>query len=376
MKSKQFIPERLIEAREIRGYTKADLARFLSVSRQAISQFEKGTTQPGSSTLIALTRILRVPLDYFFTIRPRESTRTSPIYFRKRNAATKISRIQGSRFEEWFADINEYLLRYFDFPEIRILDYSAEPSSIVEDDIEEIALSLRQHWGLGQGPISNMTRLVENNGFMLGRTKLSGLMDSYSCWRTNGRANIIITNSAISSVRYRFDIAHELGHLVLHRHIDEHEFEAPENHKLFEDQANAFASAFLMPANAFAKDFLSASLDALIYLKKRWLVSIQAIALRCFNLSLISESQKDYVFKKLSLMDGRKKEPLDNEIPIEVPVLLSRSLQILIEKGIATQEQLLSDLNLPVQELADLSNLNEDIFNRDNVTRLELKDSL
>lgn len=374
MINKQFIPERLIEAREIRGYTKADLARFLGLSRQAISQFEKGTTLPGSSTLIALTRVLRMPLDYFFTNRPRSSTRTSPIYFRKRNAATKISRIQGSRLEEWFADINEYLSQYFDFPEIRMLDYNNEPSTIVDDDIEEIALQLRQYWGLGQGPISNMTRLIENNGFMLGRIKLSGLMDSYSCWR-EARANIIITNAAISSVRYRFDIAHELGHLILHRHIDEHEFEDSENHKLFEDQANAFASAFLMPATAFAKDFLSSTLDALIYLKKRWLVSIQAIAMRCLDLSLISETQKDYVFKKLSLMDGRKKEPLDNEIPIENPVLLSRSLGILIEKGIATQEQLLADLSLPVQELADLSNLNPDIFDRDNVIGLKLKDS-
>lgn len=364
---KIFIPERLIEAREVRGYTKADLARQLGISRQAISQFEKGTTSPGSSTIISLTRILRMPLNYFFTERPRMNSRTSPLYFRKRNSATKISRIQGARLEEWFADIVGFLSSYFDMPDVRVLDCDKEPKLVSRRDIESLALELRRFWGLGLGPINNLTRLLENHGLILGKTKLSGLMDSYSCWRQS-KANIILTNANISSVRFRFNLAHELGHLILHRHIDEHEFESRENHKLFEDQANAFASSFLMPEETFVNDFLSPSIEALLYLKKRWLVSIQAIAIRCLQLSLISESQYENIFRTLNARyDGRRKEPLDNEIPMEVPILVSHSMQVLIDKGIASQEKILMDLNLPIQELVDFSNLSIDVFDRDNV---------
>ncbi len=375
MKNNKFIPERLTEAREIRGYTKADLSNLLGLSRQAISQFENHTSIPSVSTLISLSQVLEMPLNYLLTQRPRTSTRTSPIFFRKYNSATKMNRIQATRLEEWFTDIYEYLSKYFDFPSINLFEYNDYFTTIEDDDIEDLSLKLRKFWGLGDGPISNMTRLVENNGLTIGKTKLSGKLDSYSCWRGQ-RTNIILTSSARSAVRLRFDIAHEIGHLILHKYIDEEEFEDSTRHKVIEEQANKFASALLMPATTFVQDFISSSLEALLYLKKRWLVSIQAIAIRCYDLGLINENQKEYIFKRLNLIYGRKKEPLDDEIILETPVLLSRGLENLIDSGIITRDELLKELNLPIQQLIELSSIDPKFFDlksHENVIELKIK---
>lgn len=370
----RFRPERLKEAREIRGYTMVDLANALNISRQAISQFEKGTAKPNMANLIRISSILNVPLYYFLRDRASSSSRTSPIYFRRFNTATKKHRVQAIRYEEWITYIFEFLNNYLNFPKPNLIQSNIDFTKLTNDQIEEIALQLRRHWMLSDRPISNITMLLENNGIIIGHKNLSGKLDSFSCWHCD-RPNVVLTNNNRSAVRTRNSAMHEIGHLVLHRDVTDEELENARWHKLIENQANRFASAFLMPITTFTNDFISTSEDALRILKRRWLVSMKAIVRRASDLRLINESQLINAYKKLS--PYRKKEPLDDDIPMEKPVLLSRGINMLINDGFITRPQLLDELNLPIKDIIELTCLDSNYFDvesEENVVNIKMKE--
>lgn len=374
MQNNRFRPLRLKEARELRGYTMVDLANALNITRQAISQFENGTSKPSMANLIRISNILNVPLYFFLRDRPRSSPRTSPIYFRKFNSATKKNRTQAIRYEELFTDIFEYLNNFLNFPTPNLIDIDIDFTKLTNQHIEEIALQLRKYWMLSEHPISNITMLLENNGIVIGHKSLSGKLDSFSCWHRN-RPNILLTNNNRTAVRTRWNAIHEVGHLVLHKDVTEEELESVKWHKIIEDQANRFASAFLMPANTFTKDFISTSMDALLYLKRRWLVAIKAIARRASDLGFINESQLINTYKKLA--PYKNQEPLDDEIPTEKPVLLSRGIKMLINDGMITKTKLLDDLNMPTKDLIELTCSDPKYFefeSEKNIINLNLKE--
>ena len=128
--------------------------------------------------------------------------------------------------------LNDWVDQKFDLVDPNVPDYrGATP--------EAAALSLRQSWGLGEQPIKNMVHLLESNGirvFSLAENCVE--VDAYSVWR--GPRPFIFLNMGKSGERRRFDAAHELAHLVLHRHGCPNGVEA-------EKEAHAFAGAFLMP---------------------------------------------------------------------------------------------------------------------------------
>ena len=360
-----FIPDRLKEAREIRGYTQTELANLLGVSRQAISQFENKMAVPSAKSLAELALVLRLPVRYFTTERPRTTRRTSPIFFRKYDSAIKRVRIIADRYEQWFADTVDVLSRYLDFPKPNIPILDIDFKNLDDDDIEEIALNVRTHWGLGKGAISNLALLLQNNGILITRINLSDSIDSFSCWR-EFRPTIALVSNNKSSVRSRFNAAHELAHLVLHRYVQEEDLENKALHSLIEEQAHKFASAFLMPAESFSKDFIAPSIPLLESMKKKWLVSIAAMVMRGADLGFISENQKSNIYRQLSLKGYRKKEPLDDDLKPEKPVLLERAINMLMEEKLLSIEELLEALQFPVSDLKEIASIDHALLDFDN----------
>jgi Zn-dependent peptidase ImmA (M78 family) len=81
------------------------------------------------------------------------------------------------------------------------------------DEIEEIALSVRKHWGLGLGPLSNVLALLESKGIVLCHYELEGeSVEAFSFWN-GSRPFIFMASEKEAGVRRRYDLAHELGHL-------------------------------------------------------------------------------------------------------------------------------------------------------------------
>ena len=332
--------ERIKEAREICGFPQTALAGLVGVKRQAISAYEKDKIKPSSETLFAIASVTGFPIPFFLNERPRgDSVRTAPISFRKFKVATKAAGLQAAQYESLFADIYYYLAHYINFHPAKIpLNLDIDYRSLTMSTIEDIASSVRRDWGLGNGPIPDMMRLLENKGIIIADIELPNTLDAVSTWR-HDRPFILLSDS--TSCRHRFNLGHELGHLVLHQMVPKEAFEDQDSLNKLEKQAHRFAGAFLFPAASVRSEYFSNSMAALKNLKSRWKISIQAISMRLFDLGLINKHQVKYILINLG---SRKNEVLDDTIQREKPSLIRRAFEMLLDDRILSLRNVLDDL--------------------------------
>jgi Zn-dependent peptidase ImmA (M78 family) len=222
------------------------------------------------------------------------------------------------------------------------VDYPAETG---DASPEAAASTLRAHWGLGELPVKNMIKLLESKGVRVYSLAIDAKeVDAFSMW--HGERPFIFLNTFKSEEHCRFDAAHELGHLVLHRHG------SPQGPDI-EREANAFASAFLMPkASVLAQAPRQITLHSLVHLKRYWSVSVAALNYRLHVLGLTS----DWVYRTLCIQlaeEGyRTKEP--ESIPHERSLLLEKVFGALKEERVSRRD-IAAQLNLSAEELGALT---------------------
>jgi Zn-dependent peptidase ImmA (M78 family) len=162
---------------------------------------------------------------------------------------------------------------------------------------EDAARSLLRSLNIDEEPV-DPAKIVEAIGaslvFAAMEPSISGMLI-----REPGRTTIGV-NRGHALVRRRFTIAHELGHLRLHRgrslildaavrvNLRDPESAAATNRE--EIEANAFAAALLMPEEliirAAASSKITAPEDLSSWLAARFKVSVQAMNFRLVNLGL------------------------------------------------------------------------------------------
>ena len=227
----------------------------------------------------------------------------------------------------------------FTLPKPNILDLS------YETDPDVSASSLRQYWSLGEKPVSNLMGLLETNGVrMFSLSENTASVNAFSFWR-DAKPFVFLNNfkTAESSI---FDAAHELGHLVMHKHGD------PKETRSAEREANAFASAFLMPAkDVRARMPRRITLDIVLKAKLRWRVSAMAMAYRLNSLRLLSDWQYKSVCIELGRRGYRMGEPVGIERETST-VWRKVLLQLWSEK--TTKNDIAESLHLPLDELEGL----------------------
>jgi Zn-dependent peptidase ImmA (M78 family) len=121
-------------------------------------------------------------------------------------------------------------------------------------------------------------------------------------------------------------MAHELGHGVMHRGI---RTGTPDT----EEQADYFASAFLLPRTAFRREFWTGGrLDwsHLLELKKRWGTSVGALVRRAYDLNVIDAATYRRARKHMYAQGWANGEP--EERPADRPELLEAALAALRAK--------------------------------------------
>lgn len=333
-----FSPGRLREIREVRGLSQVQLAEMLDVTNAAISAYEKGRSRPSGAVLESVASRLAVPVDFF--LRPERETRDGVVYYRSLSSATKRSRTRAQHRLQWLIDIVDYLGTYVELPEVNLPQFNVpdNPLELGGDEIESVANSAREYWGMGSGPVVNMTRLVENQGIVACLDNLeSHALDSLT-FRTSGRPYIMIGVDKGTAVRWRYDTAHELGHLVLHSHLDQRTVSRTIEAKEIEAQAHRFAGAFLLPLAPFADDLYSASLDTLYNMKAKWRVSIGAMIVRATTAGLIKGDATEKLWKNLSRRGWRRHEPLDDQLEPERPRMLEEAHAVIRREGHSAQE--------------------------------------
>ena len=346
------IPERIKEAREARGFTLDSFAQALGKSRQAIAQFETGQSSPSGETLSRIIALTEQPLAFFVSM-PARPVNGSTIFWRSLKKMEQHHRRRIARRLQWASDIVSLVDEYIELPVVDIPNWDFDPETAEENDIEDAAEFLREYWGLGFGPISNLSYFLESKGFIVIREDVyCPDMDGVSSW-INGRPYIFLSGEVASGPRDLFNLAHELGHIFLHAGVEVNDKNLP----AIEKQANRFASAFLMPMETFSKEVFGTSIEFFKTLKRRWGVAIAAMAYRCKDLNIITDNQYAYIFRQMNSLKIRKIEPLDDEFKVANPHLLKSAVKMLVENNVCNRPEIEERLGLNLRDVETLSNL-------------------
>lgn len=361
---RRLIPARLLEARIAQRMTQTDVANRVGVKRQSISAYESGIKQPEPDTMRAIAESLEQPMGFFTRGELATFGPASTNFYRKVGADTKRRNLACDTYSDWLAQTAFAFDELVNYPKMDIPFY--EPASessnrYSDEEIEGIAEKVREYFGLGLGPISNVVRLLESKGVIVSRVVIPGeKIEAFSFWR-GSRAFVFLASDKNSAARSRLDAAHELGHLCLHRWVGSEEIEDPKTLKAIEKEADRFAGAFLLPRKSFPNEVYSPRLLAFLDLKQRWKVSIQAMVYRCKTLGIFDDQQTTNLYKEISRKNWRTKEPFDGEdgLPLEQPLLLAKVVEMVINAGKFKRDELKERLGFSAKWIEQLSGVPE-----------------
>ena len=336
-----FSASRLTVARCRRGLTKRALAEMIDHSAQSLTNYEDKARQPPTDVVQRLSFALGFPPSYFYesdlhlvgaetvTFRARRSLKSS---MRDKALAT------GALATEI---ISPAIRRRFNLPTVDVPDLGGEKPEIA-------AATLRQSWRQGNGPIHNMVHLLESKGievYWLDEPDRS--LDAFALWRAE-LPYVLLNSNTTAGDRARFDAAHELGHLVLHRNVED------VNTRDVESEAHRFASAFLMPAEQFRHESPRLPVMSRYYaLKQRWGCSIQAMVRRGYDLELFSEWHYEQSAKQMSSAGWRSGTPEPVPISKETSLLHNMVFDMLQKKKISPREWA-QELKIPLKDLLEI----------------------
>ncbi|WP_122574001.1 XRE family transcriptional regulator [Pseudomonas viridiflava] len=350
-------------ARKRRGMKIRELASLVGVTERSVSGYENGSQEPELSTLRRISEVLQFPEMFFFG-EDLEVPTPDIASFRSLSKMTASQRDSALGAGAIALLLNDWIESRFDLPKPDVPDLGSDrnylhadladiesqeaeeyPATQAIQEPEAAAEMLRAHWRLGQNSIKNLIVLLESKGVRVYSLAIDAKeVDAFSMW--SGGRPFMFLNTYKSAERCRFDAAHELGHLVLHQHAH------PQGPDL-EREANAFASAFLMPrASVLARAPRSATIQSLVKYKKYWSVSVAALNYRLHSLALIS----DWTYRTLCIQiaqEGyRTLEP--EPIPHEKSVILEKVFSALREEGVS-KNNVANQLGIPAAEINELT---------------------
>lgn len=289
--------KRLKTARQLRGFSMADLVGRLSVplSRQSIAKYEAGDMYPSPSVAEALCKALDVSWEMLsgqkqfqfssFRLRTGAGGEVGPELLERYEELTRLW-LDGYLLQEE----NAGMTSSFENP---LKGFQVE----TKENVERAAEELRAAWNLGSGLIPHFLRLLERKGIHILDTPLPEKVYGTSTW-ADGRYPLMILTmdpKVTTTERLRFTAAHELGHLLLDLPDD-----API--KCVERFCNQFAGCLLIPPETLReelgtqRDFLT--IEELSDLHIQYGVSVAAIVHEAFDLDIISRNVYDFLFEE------------------------------------------------------------------------------
>ncbi len=331
-------PEALLVARESRGCTQEDVARAAGVTQGLISKVEKGIADLTAPEAVeGIARLLNYPVSAFYVPGRIREVGSACLYHRKRKTLpAKILRRLDARM--YMRNVN--VCNLFDgldiegdrvFQTLDIDEYGGSPA--------EVARALRASWRLPDGPIPNLTALIESAGGVVlredfGHRKLFGM----SCWTTRGHP-LFFLNAEIPTADLRWTMAHELAHLTMH-HI------APSGDP--EEEADEFAGEFLAPAAQFRHDVRRLTFDRLPSLKSYWGLSMKGVIKRAAAIGAIDRNTAVRLYKQHSARGYNTAEPYP--LPDEPPTLVGAAIDVHINDHGYTPEEVAAASRLLPEE--------------------------
>ena len=312
----RFAPHRLRMARDLADISQGVLGRAAGVSVASISLYERGGAIPSDATLSTLATRLDVGIEFFYSSTTSPDT---PAFFRSLRTTKAVDRRRARHKIEIIYELVKVLETEVRLPERLVPEYPVGDNQ--ERGPEEAATRTRHDWSVPPGPIASVVRSVERHGVVVAQPKEDNPeIDAYSV-NFPDRPIIAMSLAKGKHDRCRFDVAHELGHLVMHDPTDAASGRV-------EQQAHQFAAAYLMPRKDIYADLRNAeTLSALLHLKRKWRVSLAALIRRRYDLKIIDKARYTDYMKVLSARGWRRNEPVDLGRP-EQPLLLNKAMQL------------------------------------------------
>lgn len=339
MTSAPLNPEVLIVARDSRGATQEEIADAAGVTQGLISKAQRGVASLAPHHVAAIADFLGYPEKMFYEAGRVREVGSACLYHRKRRTlpAKILKRLDAQMFVR-----NMNVMQLLDGLDIEgdRMFHSLDPDEYGGDPVE-VARALRGAWRVPDGPIRNLTALVESAGGIVlledfGHRKLFGM----SCWTKQGHP-LFYLNSEASTEELRWTMAHELGHLTMHA--------APQEGDI-EEQADAFAGEFLAPESLFRPDVRRLSFSRLPQLKAYWGLSMKGIITRAKRIGAIDAATATKLYKQHSARGYNKVEPYP--LKAEKPSLVDAAVRVHLDEHGYTQEQLAEAVLLDPREFA------------------------
>jgi len=329
-----FNPSRLALARRRRGLTKRELAEAAQLSERSIVAYESGATVPTDATVEQLARALAFPVAFLHRA-DVDAIPEGSASFRSMARMTAAQRDRALAGGALALELTAWTEARFGLPPADVPDlrHCKDP--------EAAAGALRQHWRLGDGPITHMVRLIEAKGVrVFSLAEQCRELDAFSFWRAG--TPFVFLNTMKSAERGRFDAAHELAHLAMHRHGEPNGREA-------EREADAFASAFLMPrSGVLAGAPRVPSLERLTRLKRQWNVALSAYAHRLHDIGVLSDWHYRRLVIEIQQRGFRRAEPDGG--PREMSLVFEKVFDSLRKEKVSRAD-VARELDWPLAEL-------------------------
>ncbi|MEI7028289.1 XRE family transcriptional regulator [Paenibacillus sp. y28] len=306
----------VILARESRGISQTEMSKLSGFSQGKISKIENGLLSLSDSDIEVISSVLDYPVHFFQRTERIYGVGLSEFYHRKRQSVPQkaLNKIYA-KLELRRMEISS-LLKSVEFGEHNY--FFMDPDQY---NIESIAQAVRAAWKIPKGPVDNLVQIAEEMGaiivpFDFEGAKIDGISVSHP-----GVPPLIFMNYSRPMDRIRFTLAHEIGHLIMHR-------VPPSNNEDIEEQADKFASEFLMPRADIQSSFYDLNLKKLAALKMYWKVSMAALLKRAGDLGKVTERYSRYLWMQMGTAGYRNQEPLELTPPQENPTLLDDIIEV------------------------------------------------
>jgi Zn-dependent peptidase ImmA (M78 family)/transcriptional regulator with XRE-family HTH domain len=330
-------------ARHLAGLRKSDLAILVDKSPTAVAAWESGAKRPTAATVAQLALSLAVEPGFFAVRRDDVAALSATPHFRSLRSTGQLVRDQAFAYGQLAVDIATSLEKHVEFPEPDVPSLPVAVDDRDGDGPERAAQLVRERWGIEAGPAGHLVRLLENHGVLVVFSPVqTASVDAYS-FDSRLRPVVILNPIKRDYYRQRFDVAHELGHLVMHS-------DAEPGGRIVEDQAHRFAAELLMPADQI-RDLLPATMGGNVWrtlgrLKEHWGVSMQALLYRARWLGRLSDVSYRNAMTTTSARGWRRNEP-GLMSAVEQASLLPRAVELLAQEGI-DETQLVEQCRVPV----------------------------
>ena len=311
---------RVRQARELRGMTQTELGAACGVAQPYVAAVETGAKPASDAFVASAAAVLGFPRSFFET----EAFSLGPgsLLFRAKASMTSRQERQAKRYGELLYEAMHALMT--DLQPIPVQVPSLSPDALAP---EQAARVVRSTMGYAPDePATNLLLRVERLGVFAVAAPLTPTShEAFSTWAGEPPAlrPLVVLFACRAPDRIRFNVAHELGHLVLHKAYRDRP-------RAVEDEANAFASALLLPEMAMRRELQPPlTLTRLVALKVRRGVSMQAIARRAWRLGTISDGQYRRLCVQIGANGWRTSEPASDRIPVERPRTLAKMVEVL-----------------------------------------------